>query len=709
MSRNNLQGLPDITQEEIVKLNTPVIDSDWVNSRFMVPDENLTELDAINRYRSSADNKFQDTRLGGTIGINAKPQYTRTCDIRSRFNRMGYPRVTIPNTSGNFGMGKYYSKAIDDNAQTIFFEFGIPKFNSLFDFFSKSVNYVDSVVANTGRSPAGYYLGKLYGGLVIFTAFPLASIAIWFAKAVIGLLTGHGAFNYYYLDATMHSYWGTVNTIVNQMVTEEGILIPEFTEDGTQANKIGSVYKVNQADLDEMKKMIPGIIGDNNYIDVFAIATRAQAVANRQILRDRELFVSGKEFTDDYVGYVKTANSISEKDSIGAGTGNKFNALFSFRDYLDKTVRGKDALFSTPVKENEGNLSEAAKAKAKAAAEAKAGNTTAKATKDKKFEKNKDGTYTTTPIDETYAEKFFSAVDSGVRDGGAYAAFQVDYVTGGTTSFSNSVNDIGTEGALKSLSKKSRDVKFSMSGGNILGDTVSTAAGYVKDVVAGALDSVTFGASNVLQTLLGGGYIDIPKKWDDSTASFPSITYTMKLVSPYDNPISRLQNILIPMAMLMGGMLPKSVGRASYASPYICSLHNRGVQQVDLGMITELSLTAGVTNLAYDGNWKALSYDVSFTVTDFSKIMAAPVNSSIFNLFSTAIEDDTPIGRYIATMAGRSLLANKYAVPKAKLRASRLLMGVEQAISPSSLGLRVGNSLNSILGFTATGTSLIKA
>ena len=677
--------------EAIKKDDVQIIDKDWISSRFMVPSKDLEEIDRNNRFWSSANNKFTDTSLGGNIGINSRPQFTRYADIRVPGRRMSRRPVSVNHRTGNIGMGRYYSEAIDDNSQTVFMEFGIPRFNSLFDFFSKSVDYVDSVVANTGRSPVGYRLGQLVGGVVALAAFPLITLSIWFAKTAIGLMTGHGAFNYYYLEPTMHTYWGTVNTIVTQMATEMGILIPQLMDDGTSADKIGTPVTFDSKDMETLKELLPGVIGDNNYIDVFAIATRAQTLANRQMLKDKELFDSGASFKDDYVGYVKEKFSLEEANSAGASTMDSINSAISFRKYLDKVVVG-DGPYGESIEDGKTNTGSTDT------------NTTATAPLDReaakkaaRFVKDSAGQYPNTK-DDTKLKQFAAALDSGVREGGAYAIFKVDYTGSVSESFSNTTGEIGTKGMLKSLASKSRDVKFSMSGGNIAGQAMADAAGYMKDFVMGGLDSVTFGASNVLQTLLGGGYIDIPKKWEDSTASFPEISYSMQLTSPYGNTISQLQNIYIPLAMLLAGTLPLATGRASYTSPFICSIFNKGIQNIKLGMITSLSITRGTSNLPFSNRWKALAVDVSFTVTDFSSVLAAPVNNSIFGIFSSPLEDDTGLANYIATLGSRDLLTSKYAVPKAKLRASRQIMGIEQALSPNSWGLRTGESLRGILG-----------
>ena len=235
---------------------------------------------------------------------------------------------------------------------------------------------------------------------------------------------------------------------------------------------------------------------------------------------------------------------------------------------------------------------------------------------------------------------------------------------------------------------------------------IDSAISTMKDFAMGALDSITFGLSNVIQTLIGGAYVDIPKKWDDSSASFPQLTFNIQLISPYGNAISQLQNIYIPLAMLLAGTLPLSAGKSSYTSPFLCSMFTKGIQHIKLGMITSLSITRGTSNLPFTMDKKALAIDVSFTVTDFSNIMTAPINASIFDIFSPIIDDDSKFATYIQTLASRSLLTSKYIVPKFKLEMSRRLMAVDKALSSSQWGMRLGDFIEPMLSGIAADHSL---
>jgi hypothetical protein len=493
-------------------------------------------------------------------------------------------------------------------------------------------------------------------------------------------------------------YWGAVNHIVTNLATEMGILIPELMNDGVEANKIGLPVKINQADLAEFKKIMPDIFSNNNYIDVYAIATRSQSIANRQMLRDNEAYNNHELSKFDFKGYVKTSTSESEYHSEGSRIYDSLNSALTFSKYLEQVTQ-KDKLFGDQIKPAE--IPETASSPATPAESPNDNGAAASASNnydETKFSKDETGKYPSSKnSDDSYIKKFIDAVDSGVRGGGGYAAFYVDYTGSVSESFSNSIGNIDTGDKLKGLTNEARNVKFDLAGGDLapgMGEVVANA----KSFLAGALDSVTLGLSSVLQTITGNGYVDIPKKWDDSDMSMPSISYNMQLVSPYGNPLSQLQNIYIPLAMLLAGTLPLSTGKSSYTSPLLCNLFSKGVQRIKMGMITSLSISRGTTNLGFSQTRRPLAIDVSFTVTDFSTKMTAPVSSSMFNIFNVSLEDDTPLANYIATLGSRDLLSSKYTLPKIKLRLSRLLMNKDQMISPAAWGFRTGEKLNYVLG-----------
>lgn len=690
----NLNNDPYNRQVDRVADKGDVIDEDWVNNKFMV---GLNELEGVyktNAYWSTANFKFVDTTLGGHIAINPRPQFTRYADVRAGNRIYNNPQaLTLETRSLGIGIGRYYSEAIDDNAETVYLQFGVPKFNSLVNFFTRAISYEDAYIATHGRYPVGYTIGKVAGGLFMLAAFPLMTLTIWGIKTLTKAAIGESSFDYYYMEPAMHMYWSSVNSIVTQMASELGILIPEFMPSSEKAAKIGIPVQVNQEDIEEMKKLFrqtgdDGIISKNNYIDVFAVATRAQAIANEQLWLEREYYENGTITELNFEGYATDANTKAVERARGGRFMDGVNKALSFQAFLDKLTKG-DGLFADPEEEK---IIDDTTAQVGKDAASPNGLPPGAITKDS------NGYYS---IDESYREsgwldKAARALDSTLRDGGAYAIFNVNYTGSVSDSFSNSTGTIETGDTIKSVASGARNMKFMVAGGN-LAASVNEIISDIGNIAAGALDSVTYGLSNVLTTLTGGAFVDLPKRWDDSDVSLGTINYSIDLVSPYGHTISQLQNIYIPLAMLLAGALPLKAGEASYASPFLCSIFNKGKQNVKLGMITSLTIERGTSNLAFNKQKRPLAFKVSFTVTDFSNIISAPINSSMFDIFKTSLNDSSLFGRYIACLTSRDLITDKYFAPKLKLRASRMLMAKDQFMSPASWGMRSGESVFSFM------------
>ena len=671
---NNVSNITKSESSKKFATDNIVFDNNWFDIRFIPPDMNMNPIDVFNRFYTTASRKFTSTRIGGNFGINVKPQFTRWADIRHG-NRGFRGRLTINNLNVDAGLGRVYSERYDDAQQMIMLQFGKEKFNSLSNFMLSAIDYRDSYIANNGRYPTGYAVGSTVGAGIMLVAFPWMTLAIWGLKFASGLIANVDSFNYYYMEPAMHLYWSAVSQIVTILGTELGILIPELMPEKTDANRIGVPVRLNTSDLEEYKKLMPGLFTENNYIDIFKIATTTQTLANRLLLEEYELYQKGEESPYDFLGYVYKDGVIKEKASPGSGLINTLNYNLSFEKWLNKLTKG-DGLYAAPEK-----------------TETKTADADIKT-----FGRGSDGRYPVLDKDESYANKLAATIDAGIKEGGGYAIFNVEFSGSTTESFSNNVSDINLGSTLHTVASAARNMKFNFAGGNLFGETQQEAVGAVKNVVAGAVDSMTYGVSNVIQTLTGNAYVDIPKKWDTSDMSFPSITYNMSLRALYNTPFSRLKDELIPLAMILAGTLPLSAGQSAHTSPFLCEAFCKGVQHIKMGMITSLSVTRGVNNLAYDKNKNMRGIDVSFTITDFSTIMTAPVNTSIFDTFNIALEDNKPINRYLAVLASRDLLTSKYMVPRMKLKASRMLMNIDKAFSPHAIGMRIGHGLNNLLG-----------
>ena len=618
-----------------------VLDKDWSKEAFLINDSEFGDTgDIVNRYWSTASAKFTDTRMGCNIGVNSRPQFTRYADVRVQGRLAGRKKVTVGETSGNFGMGRYYSEAIDDPGQVVYLRFGVPQFNSLTNFISKAFSGDLTTLARTGRTSAFFTLGKLVGSIAAMVAFPaIAVIAIGYK--VVNHYFGRATSKFYTLKPTMHLYWSVVNQLVNTLAINRGILPKMLNDDPAQ--RIGRPYKIDEDTLSAMARLLPDMFVEDAVgfrFDVYAIANKAQRLANQQFHTDYTDLNNGT--STDFTGYVKkdiTSNGshpthISDdknKPTLGA----RLNDLLQFGYY---TTTDKDSKTEINPKIDINNPKGAEKK------------------------------------DTSWFQDFLTHTDSEFRDGAAFASFRVDHTGSVSESFANATVESDLSSKLNGISSQIREARFTFAEGNLVGGVggmIQDVVGAAKDVVMGAASGLTFGFSDLLAGLAGSGFVDIPKHWQSSTANLPRSSYTIQLISPYNNPISHVQNIYIPLCMLLAGALPMGTGKASYTSPFICQLYDRGRCQIQLGMIESLSITRGTSNLPFDIEGKALALDVTFTVADLSSIMHMPISAGDLFGYDTTLDEDNILSDYLAVLAGQDIYSQIYALPKAKLRLAK--------------------------------------
>ena len=676
-----------------------ILDRDWVKQAFLISNDGLQATnDQINRFWSSASAKFTSATLGGNIGVNNRPQYTRYCDIRDPGRLPGRNSVSLQNVSGNYGMGRYYSEAIDDNAQKIFLRFGVPQYNSLTNFILNAANAEWTQVARTGRVSTAYAIGKAIGTIGVFIAFPVISTVIFAGEALNSLFFNSPTSKYYTLKPTMELYWSTVNMLVNTIGVNKG-LIPAIISDtlGNKVSKIDNAYTFNGQELSQLSEMFPGVMDSAGYFDVYAIAARPQSLANQL-------------FEADYQGnYTSTAPGILSKANSGGNSNNTYtnntsgkhslasrlNNMFMFGSYY---THDKDAAapgietdprsVSTPTEATKNAALNGLNSAPPPVAPGP-GETTPTSTSS--TEPTSAPGQTAGSANPSFLQQMGKYLNSNFRDGAEFAVFQVDFTGSVSESFSNSVQESALESKINDMSGNARQARFSFEDGNIVGGAVGDAIGAVvgaaKNVAEGVLDGVTFGlggsALAALGVLAGNGLIDIPKTWSGSAASLPRSNYTMQLISPYGNVISQMTNIYIPLCMLLAGTLPLSTGKQSYTSPFLVQLWDRGRMQIQLGMIDSLSITRGVSNLAFTNMGSPLAIDVSFTVTDLSSIMHMPVSTGSLFGGNATLDADNILMDYLAVLAGQDIYSQVYALPKAKLNLAKKINSFKKYTSPA--------------------------
>lgn len=542
----------------------------WLRQAFLLPTSTSESDYGSNkkrRFANTAAFKFTNASLGGNFAINPLPQYTRTADIRQH----GRGRT---NETKFLGQGRYYSEAHDDTMQEIIMSFGTPKFSSWASFFTNFYDRSAAALATTGYTSLLWYnLGNVTGYFITLPLQPFI-IGITGASRVMAFLTKSSPSKWFYFKPSMHSYWSAVNTIANDMAINMGITPRVWS--GTQAELAGSAAEASAAStaaaLAEFARIFPGAFRYDGGFDIMNIAGRAQRSSDAAQLAERQLMNKAKSVAD-----LRKAIESNLKQAVSDPKPGTSSRKY-FESYLS-AQKNDDAV---------------------------------------------NGVIDSDSFSEwSKLDKWYEFVQGAQRDGMQFITIRADYNGEVTESFSNSTKEVGTVGSLNSKVSEGQSARFDFMNGNIT-EGIGAVRGMIGSWVSGALDSVNLSG---LETLTGTAFIDVPEHWESSMAQLPSATYTVQLVNPYGNKLSRFIHQMVPIACLLPMVLPRSAGRSAYTSPFICQVFHKGRVQRQLGICTDFSIRRGTGNVGWNADDEMLNCEVSFTIKDLSKLMHMPIKA----------------------------------------------------------------------------------
>ena len=652
-------------------------DSDWVRQGFFSTEytdkagnkiSDLSEMNKQRRFKTTALFKHTDSSPGGNLYINPLPQYTRYCDTREPGRLMFRNKVSVGSTLGNYGMGDYYSEAIDDNAQVVYMRFGVPEFNSLWGFFTSFYDPSTGTIARKGRAGKAFFvgekLGKVLGYAVQLVYWPL--LAAHAVGHVMQFLFNRQPSKFYRLKPSMMMYWTTVHTLLQSISVNKGI-IPSYNsqENSNSVNDtLESSFKVDADMRKSLAVLLPDLFHESGYIDIYNYVGKA---SRRQYALDTELknMYGNSGTTEKIRSTLATVGSILmpgvavikggieaaftrwvQSETVNPDTGNNYNRSGNL------TSEGKaniDAL----------NKATGDDERTKNAASESINDTEPMFNINPSGNKNAKGK-------AKFPNQWRSWLDSEFNDGTAFVGFKVDYTGAAQESFSNSFGESELAQKINSISSASREFNFNTADGNITGGILDSVVSFTKGLVSGAAES--FQLSGLI-ALSGNAFVDIPKHWQSSSSSFNKTTYSITLSSPYGNTYSQMINIYIPLCCLLAAALPVQTGKQSYTSPMLLEYFDKGRGQTRLGMIDSLSVNRGTGNLGFNKKGQAMQVEVSFSIADMSSVMYTPINTGFFLSKTDGIfDEESVIGEYLAVMCGLNVREQIYRFPVLKRR-----------------------------------------
>lgn len=189
---------------------------------------------------------------------------------------------------------------------------------------------------------------------------------------------------------------------------------------------------------------------------------------------------------------------------------------------------------------------------------------------------------------------YYSAADT--------VAFYIDSETQISESFGNSTTESQLASGINSLSSMSREIQFLIGGSSGLQfeklkqenatEFSNEINSFVKKYSSMFTKKFQANLSQGILNVASGGKIIFPEIWADSSFS-RSYSCTIKLRTPDCDKLSIYYNILVPIAHLLGLMIPLQNGVNGIMSPFIVRAHYKGFFTTDMAIITDMSISKG--------------------------------------------------------------------------------------------------------------------
>lgn len=269
--------------------------------------------------------------------------------------------------------------------------------------------------------------------------------------------------------------------------------------------------------------------------------------------------------------------------------------------------------------------------------------------------------------------------------------------------FGNSTRESSLVSQVNGYSDTIKEMNYIMNGSadTPLGDLLQgEGVNSTLSSIQGSINSFT-GGHGVLSAILGnsttilsGGKLVFPQLYSDSSYD-RSYTVDIKLRSPEADELSLYLNIIVPYIHLMCLTAPRDFDSVyssnGYIAPFLVKAYFRSLFNIDLGIVTSLSISKGG-----EGNWSSTSnlptsMDVSLSITDLYKSMyVSPVNSIIGG------DGDLGLAKFVANDAEMEQLMNLAGVNTTEINfdlKTRMLAGLA-AGNVADLVRSPGNKLN---------------
>ena len=557
---------------------------------------------------------YRDTRVGGNDAINCIWQFCKDDDIV-------YDLTTTQKESGN-GLGRVYATTTEKNQQICWFTFGVPFYTPMAAFYKNSFNDELIELNNTGNT--SLTLGKIFGSAFSLVVFlPLLPIRL-FGYLSKRTRSTYPINRFYELRSCMPLYYQYVDTILAQWLVDVGIYNNgspdnEREKDNWVKTRQDSLKGANVSDLYNNNNVLhrSGSSWSANP-DMVPDALKATGASIWDILKRRANVVWGADTSNEVLNswdakYEDLVKKFFQTDENGVYVNTKEKPNWWQDKYKE--------LKSENIDYGDGS----------------------------------GGSFSSNPwVENADWETAFKSSALGATQ---FVGFRVDKGIDSSESFSNSTSPSSfAESFNSTVQEKQRlAIETGLKGANTGIAAFDAGINFTKNLLSTVFDKLksidVTGITDIASAAIGGAYIDIPEMYSGSSFS-TSHSINLQLRSPYGDYISIYQSIIVPLALIMAGALPRAAGSESYVQPFLCRVYCKGMFSVPMGIIDSLSIKRGASEFGWTYNNLPTCVDVSISIKDMSPIMYLQINNEYFH---GIFETDNAFREYMMTLSGLGL------------------------------------------------------
>ena len=230
--------------------------------------------------------------------------------------------------------------------------------------------------------------------------------------------------------------------------------------------------------------------------------------------------------------------------------------------------------------------------------------------------------------------------------------FKVEKSSGGSTeSAHNTTKESEVAGLINAQVRRGRNHYFNFAAlkNTPVGQGVDALYQAVSGIVTGLADSV--GVTGGVEALKGAGYIDIPEIYESSSFQ-KNYSFDFQLRTPYGDPLSIFYSLYIPLAMLIAGAFPRSVGQNAYTSPFLVKAYCKGMFAIPMGIIDSITIKRGASEYGWNKDMLPTQIDISFTIKDLSPVTHVALADGGISDWLKIFGQNSSFQEYMLTLSG---------------------------------------------------------